>query len=108
MVLINVKFFIRADKNVEWLVLAERYTSDVQAEPGNVFFSIARSLEDPQTYICIEGFRDNEAGGEHMKQQHVSDFFAAMPDIVSTRPHIIYVDTEVVSGFVEMGEITPR
>jgi quinol monooxygenase YgiN len=108
MILITVKFPIRPDKTAEWLELADSYTRAVTAEPGNHFFQISRSLDDENEFVCIEGFADATAGQEHMKQDHVAHFMSAMPDIVSARPQIIYVDAEEVTGFVEMGEIAPR
>jgi quinol monooxygenase YgiN len=108
MILITVKFPIRPEKTAEWLELADSYTQAVQAEPGNHFFQISRSLADENEYVCIEGFADGDAGAEHMRQDHVAHFMSTMPDIVSRRPEIIYVDADEVSGFVEMGEIAPR
>ena len=108
MILINIKFPIRPDKSAEWLELADSYAKAVRAEPGNHFFEFSRSLDDPNTYVCIEGFADAEAGNEHMQQSHVQQFMNAAPDFVSARPQIIYVDAEEIAGFVEMGEIAPR
>jgi quinol monooxygenase YgiN len=108
MILITVKFPIRPDKTAEWLELADSYASAVRAEPGNRFFQFSRSLHDENEYVCIEGFADAAAGQVHMQQDHVSQFMATMPDIVSARPKIIYVDADEVEGFVEMGEIAPR
>ena len=103
-----VRFPIRPEKTDEWLELADFYTRAVQAEPGNHFFQFSRSLEDENEYVCIEGFADAAAGQQHMKQDHVARFMSTMPDLVSARPKIIYVDAEEVEGFVEMGEIAPR
>ena len=103
-----VRFPIRPEKTDEWLELADFYTRAVQAEPGNHFFQFSRSLEDENEYVCIEGFADAAAGQQHMKQDHVARFVNTMPDLVSARPKIIYVDAEEVEGFVEMGEIAPR
>lgn len=108
MILITVKFPIREDKLEEWRELSDYYAKSVNEEPGCVFFEFSKSLTEPNTYVCIEGFRDSDAGGEHMKQEHVARFMAEMPDIVSAQPQIIYVDAEEVSGFGPMGEITPR
>ena len=108
MILITVKFPIRPDKTAEWLELADFYTKAVGAEPGNEFFEFSRSLEDENVYVCIEGFTNSAAGAEHMAQPHVARFMSEMPDIVSRRPEIIYVDADEVAGFVEMGEIAPR
>ena len=108
MILINIKFPISPDKSAEWLELADSYAKAVRAEPGNRFFEFSCSLDDPNTYVCIEGFVDAEAGAEHMQQSHVQQFMNAAPDFVSARPQIIYVDAEEIAGFVEMGEISPR
>lgn len=108
MILIVVKFPIRPDRQSEWEELSAFYAKAVSAEPGCDFFEFSRSVDDPQTYVAIEGFADGAAGQEHMKQDHVARFMAEMPDIVSARPQIIYVDAEEVAGFVPMGEISPR
>lgn len=106
MIFITVKFPIRPDKTEEWLELADSYTKAVNAEPGNVFFQISRSLDDPNEYVCIEGFQDG-AGGDHMATDHVANFMSTMPDLVSARPQIIYLEADH-AGFGEMGEIQPR
>jgi quinol monooxygenase YgiN len=108
MILITVKFPIRPDRLDEWRELSASYAEAVNAEPGCEFFEFSQSLDEPNTFVCIEGFRDGPAGEEHMKQDHVARFMREMPDIVSARPRIIYVDAEQVSGFVDMGEIAPR
>ena len=108
MILITVKFPIREDRLEEWQDLSAYYAQAVNAEPGCVFFEFSRSVTEPNTFVCLEGFRDAEAGAEHMRQNHVSRFMAEMPDIVSAQPQIIYVDAPQVEGFAPMGEIQPR
>lgn len=107
MILINVRMPIREDKLAEWNELSAAYAAAVNGEEGCLFFEFARSEQDPNTWVCIEGYVDHAAGEEHMKQQHVSDFFAKMPDIVSARPQIIYTNAADVDGFGPMGEIEP-
>jgi quinol monooxygenase YgiN len=108
MILITVKFPIREDRLEEWKELSQFYVEHVTAEPGNVFFEFSESVHEPHTFVCIEGFRDAEAGAEHMRQAHVERFMGEMPGIVSAQPQIIYVDAEEVTGFGPMGEIQPR
>ncbi|NNG19032.1 antibiotic biosynthesis monooxygenase [Naumannella sp. ID2617S] len=108
MVLITVKFPIRTDRLSEWESVSRDYAEAVTAEPGNVFFEFSRSVLEPDTFICIEGFRDDAAGKEHMAQPHVDKFMSTMPDIVAAQPQILYVDAEEVTGFAPMGEIQPR
>lgn len=108
MILITVKFPIREDKLAQWRELSRFYVEAVTAEPGNVFFEFSESVDEPNTFVCIEGFRDSAAGAAHMQQPHVERFMSEMPDIVSAQPQIIYVDAEEVTGFGPMGEIQPR
>lgn len=108
MILINVKFPVRADKLDEWLPLAESYSAAVNAEEGCVFFEWSRGLDDPLEFVTIECFRDGDAGGAHTKTAHFADFVEKAPDLVSAQPKIIYVDHESVQGWGPMGEISPR
>ena len=107
MILINIKLPIRPDKTDDWLVLANSYARDVNSEDGCLFFQFARSLTDEDEFICIEGFKDADAGATHVKQPYVKRFFDLMPDLVSAQPQIIYIDT-AHDGFGPMGEIQPR
>jgi quinol monooxygenase YgiN len=107
MILITLRIPIRPEKTDEWLALAKFYEEAVNAEPGCMFFTTSKALFE-DVYIIVEGFTDGDAGAEHMKQPHVARFFAEMPDIVSARPDIIYIDSPETSGYVEMGEIAPR
>jgi quinol monooxygenase YgiN len=107
MILITLRVPVRPDKTDEWLALAKFYEDAVNAEEGCVFFTTAKALFEDM-YIIVEGFKDGDAGSVHMTQTHVARFFAEMPDIVSARPEIIYIDAEEVTGYVEMGEIAPR
>jgi quinol monooxygenase YgiN len=107
MILINIKMQIRPEKETEWLALVDSYATDVNTEDGCLFFQFSRSLKDENEFICIEGFKDAEAGGTHVKQPWVKRFFDAAPDLVATQPQIIYIDTPH-DGFGPMGEIKPR
>lgn len=108
MILINVKFPVRPEKVDEWLVLAESYAAAVNAEEGCVFFQFTRSVDDPDEFVCIEGFRDADAGGAHVGTAAFKNFVETAPDLVSAQPQIIYVDAPQVEGWGPMGEISPR
>lgn len=108
MILINVKFPVRPEKVDDWTALAREYAAAVNAEEGCVFFEWSRSLEDPDTFVCVEGFRDGDAGGAHTTTPHFANFVEKAPDLVSAQPQIIYVDAPQVDGWGPMGEITPR
>jgi quinol monooxygenase YgiN len=107
-ILIVVKFPVRPEKAGEWEQLYSRYTHAVRAEEGCLFFEWSTSLEEPETYVLVEGFRDSAAGEAHVGTQAFRDFVAAAPDLVAAQPQIIYVDAPDVPGWGPMGEIQPR
>jgi len=106
-ILINIKMQIRPEKMDQWMALAESYTRDVNSEDGCLFFQFSRSLTDDNEFVCIEGFKDADAGATHVSQPHVKRFFDVTPDLVATQPQIIYIDAPH-DGFGPMGEIKPR
>jgi quinol monooxygenase YgiN len=108
MILIVVKFPVRPERAEEWSALAADYARAVNAEEGSLFFEWSKSLEEPDTFVCVEGFRDADAGAAHVGTEAFRDFVAKAPDIVSAQPQIIYVDAPDVSGWGPMGEIQPR
>ncbi len=108
MILIVIKFPVRPDRMEEFATHAAEYARSVNAEEGSLFFEWSRSVEDPNTWVCIEGFRDADAGTAHMATPHAKGAFDWMSDLVAEQPQIIYVNTPDVSGFGPMGEVKPR
>ena len=108
MILIVVKFPVRPERAEEWSALAADYARAVNAEEGSLFFEWSRSLEEPDTFVCVEGFRDSDAGASHVGTQAFRDFIERAPDLVAAQPEIIYVDAPDVAGWGPMGEIQPR
>ena len=98
MILIVVKMPVRPEREDEWSALAADYARAVNAEEGSLFFEWSRSLDDPDTFVCVEGFRDADAGGAHVQTQAFKDFVEKAPDLVAAQPQIIYVDAPDVSG----------
>jgi quinol monooxygenase YgiN len=107
-ILIVVKFPVRPERAEEWSALAADYARAVNAEEGSLFFEWSKSLEEPDTFVCVEGFRDSDAGASHVQTRAFQDFVEQAPDLVARQPQIIYVDAPDVAGWGPMGEIQPR
>jgi quinol monooxygenase YgiN len=107
-ILIVVKIPVRPERADDWSALSDEYTRAVRAEEGSLFFEWSKSLDEPDTYVLVEGFRDASAGAAHTATQAFKDFVERAPDLVAAQPQIIYVDAPDVSGWGPMGEIQPR
>lgn len=92
-------------KNVDTFMddVAE-FTQATRNEPGNLFFDWSRGVEDPSEYVLVEGFRDGEAGKEHVTSEHFKKFVAGAPSLLRSTPLIISHEIDA-SGWGEMGEI---
>ena len=108
MILIVVKFPVRPELVETWPEEVRDFTEACRAEEGNLFFEWSRSIDEPDTFVCVEGFRDSDAGASHVGTQAFKDFVERAPDLVAAQPQIIYVDAPDVSGWGPMGEIQPR
>ena len=79
MILIVVKFPVRPERAQEWSALAADYARAVNAEEGSLFFEWSRSLEEPDTFVCVEGFRDADAGAAHVGTDAFKRFVEQAP-----------------------------
>lgn len=107
MILIVVKWKIRPDKVDGWLEAIDEFTQATRSEDGNLFFEWSRSVDDPDTFVLVEGFRDGAAGEAHVGSDHFAKAMAWLPDWVTDKPKIIHMNADG-DGWGEMGEVTPR
>ena len=107
MIFIAVKFSIRPDVADQWLARVAPFTAATRAEPGNLFFEWARSVEQPNQFVLLEAFRDRAAGEVHVHSEHFKEAMAWMPEFISARPEIIHVEVPG-DGWSTMAELQPR
>jgi quinol monooxygenase YgiN len=107
-IFIVVKWTIRPDLTDEWLSLVDDFTQATRSEPGNLFFDWSRSVDDPNTFVLVEAFRDGQAGTEHVSTEHFQTAMSWMPDVVAAKPQIVNIEIPDATGWSEMAEISPR
>ena len=105
MICIAVKFPIRPDKADSFMDEAAGYTAATRAEEGNVFFEWSRSLDEPNTFVLLEAFRDADAGAAHVATDHFKEGVATLQRLVAKTPDIINVEVPGDS-WSKMGEVT--
>lgn len=103
MIFIVVKFKPKPEYVENFPDLVADFTRDTRNEPGNMWFDWSRSLADPSEYVLVEGFRDGDAGKEHVTSEHFK-FIAEAPQLLASTPWIIS-QTIDATGWSEMGEM---
>jgi quinol monooxygenase YgiN len=57
-------------------------------EPGVAYYEFARSVEDPDTYVVIEVYRNVEAHAAHMVSDWVREAMPVSARLIEGKPHI--------------------
>jgi quinol monooxygenase YgiN len=104
-IFIVVKFKPKAEYVESFPDKVADFTRDTRNEPGNMWFDWSRSLDDPSEYVLVEGFRDGDAGKEHVTSEHFKKFIADTPELLASTPRIIS-QTIDATGWSAMGEMT--
>lgn len=64
-------------------------TAATRAEPGNLWYQWSRSVEDPNEFILIEAFRDDEAAAAHVNSEHFPKGLETVRPLLVSTPKII-------------------
>jgi quinol monooxygenase YgiN len=105
MIFIVVKWRPKAEYVDSFINDVAEFTAATRNEPGNLFFDWSRNVEDPSEYILVEGFRDGDAGKQHVTSEHFKTFVAQAPALLAATPLIISQEIDA-PGWGEMGEIS--
>lgn len=104
MYFIVVKFAVKPEHAEAWPEISRPFTEATRAEPGNLWFEWSRSVEDPNTYVLVEGFTEDGAG-PHVSSEHFAQMQAEFPQYLTATPLIVSRQVEG-DAWGEMGELT--
>lgn len=107
MIFITAKFPVKPEYADRWPELSREFTEATRAEEGCLWFEWSRSLDDPTVYVLVEAFRDDDAGGAHVKSDHFATATSELPAYLARTPDIVNVKVEGTS-WSELGEMAVR
>jgi quinol monooxygenase YgiN len=89
MIFITAKFRVLPEHADRWLEIADAFTQATRAEPGCLWFDWSRSVDDPTEYVLVEAFRDDEAGGAHVRSDHFRAAQEHLPPHLAETPKVV-------------------
>lgn len=89
MIFITAKFPVRPEHSDEWPRICGDFTVATRAEPGCLWFEWSRSVDDPNTYVLVEAFADNDAGAAHVQSEHFKIAQRVLPPYLAATPKIV-------------------
>jgi quinol monooxygenase YgiN len=89
MIFITAKFQIKPGDAEQWPEIAAAFTKATRNEPGCMWFDWSRSVADPNEYVLLEAFRDQDAGVAHVTSAHFKEAQRTLPPHLVRTPRII-------------------
>ena len=104
MIFITAKFLVKSEDADRWSDITRSFTDATRAEPGNLWFDWSRSLDDPNEYVLVEAFTDDEAGAAHVQSEHFRQARQDLPGHLAETPRIVNFSVPG-TAWSELGEM---
>lgn len=104
MIFITAKFRIKPGDADRWPEISREFTEATRAEPGCLWFDWSRSLDDPNEYVLVEAFRDDDAGAAHVNSAHFATARQTLPPHLAETPRIVNFKVDQ-DDWSELGEL---
>jgi quinol monooxygenase YgiN len=89
MIFITAKFRVRPEDADRWPEISREFTEATRGEPGCLWFDWSRSLDDPDEYVIVEAFRDDDAAAAHVQSDHFRTAQRTLPPHLAETPRIV-------------------
>jgi quinol monooxygenase YgiN len=103
-IFITAKFRIRPEDAERWPDISRDFTQATRSEAGCLWFDWSRSLDDPNEYVLVEAFRDDEAGAAHVQSAHFKAAQQDLPLHLAETPRIVNAKIDQ-DDWSELGEL---
>jgi quinol monooxygenase YgiN len=90
MIFITAKFQVRPEHADRWPEITRAFTQATRAETGCLWFDWSRSVDNPNEYVLVEAFRDNDAGAAHVQSDHFKTARRELPPHLAATPRIVH------------------
>jgi quinol monooxygenase YgiN len=94
LIFITAMFPVLPEHAEAWPELSREFTEATRAEEGCLWFDWSRSLDDPHVYVLVEAFRDDAAGGAHVRSAHFQKATTELPAYLAETPRIVNATVE--------------
>jgi quinol monooxygenase YgiN len=104
MIFITARFRIQPEHADNWPEISRSFTESTRAEDGCLWFEWSRSLDDPNEYVLVEAFRDDQAGAAHVQSDHFKAATQELPQYLAETPRIVNAQVPGTE-WSELGEL---
>ena len=94
MIIINAKLKIKEDVREDYLDLMNKLVQSSRQEPGNIFYSHYEDVNEHNTFVVVENYKDQEAVQAHNHSGHFKTFSENIGKYVAEEPVIDVAETK--------------
>lgn len=80
-----VTLIARAGKEAETEALLREMVHQTRQEPGNLTYTLHRSLDDPRRFLLYEVYRDDAALAAHQAAPYFKAYLERIPELLESR-----------------------
>lgn len=89
MIFITAKFRVKPEHADQWPEIADAFTRATRSEPGCLWYEWSRNIENPNEYVLVEAFRDEQAGAAHVNSEHFKTAQKTLPPYLTETPRVV-------------------
>jgi quinol monooxygenase YgiN len=78
----------RPEQRDELLAAAKEMQDHSRREDGCLYYGFFTAIEDPLSFVAVEGWADREALDRHFAQPHLGEFSRRLSGLVSSPPEV--------------------
>lgn len=79
MIIIHAEMKVNPELEAEFLVTIQELIESSRTEAGNVSYKLMKDIEQDNTYLMVEQWKDQEAVAAHNTSNHFQAFVATAP-----------------------------
>jgi quinol monooxygenase YgiN len=103
-IFIAAKFKVLPEHADAWPEITREFTEATRGEAGCLWFDWSRSVENPDEYVLVEAFRDDQAGAAHVQSDHFKTAQQTLPLHLAETPRIVNFSVPQ-DDWSELGEL---
>jgi quinol monooxygenase YgiN len=78
----------RPEQRDDLLAAAREMQDHSRREDGCLYYGFFTAIEDPLSFVAVEGWSDREALDRHFEQPHLHEFSRRLSELVASPPDV--------------------
>ena len=92
-----------AERREALVAIGQRVTAASRAEAGCGSYRLYQDTEDPDEFVFVEEWDNDEALRQHFRTPHIAEFMRAIPEAIAAPPDVKFHEVARTRDLSEVG-----